>query len=109
MYRDIVEQLNARAAEHWTSDNYAKISASVRMHMKQYATEVQQLKNKLELSHSLYPFLLFIIYFILFLNIYVGHICLKSLVWYLIKLIYMLSIITLFFKFKLAEEGMIGY
>ncbi|XP_075224678.1 syntaxin 8 [Lycorma delicatula] len=53
LYRDIVEQLNARAAEHWTSDNYAKISASVRMHMKQYATEVQQLKNKLELSHSL--------------------------------------------------------
>lgn len=56
LYRDIVEQLNARANEPWTSDNYAKISATVRMRMKQYATEVQQLKNKLENSRSLYPF-----------------------------------------------------
>ncbi|XP_039284208.1 syntaxin-8-like isoform X2 [Nilaparvata lugens] len=48
LYRDIVEQLNTRATEHRTSDKYAQISASVRFRMKQYATEVQQLKLKLE-------------------------------------------------------------
>ncbi|RZF49048.1 hypothetical protein LSTR_LSTR016195 [Laodelphax striatellus] len=57
LYRDIVEQLNTRATEHWTSDKYARISASVRFRMKQYATEVQQLKSKLEQASAsnLYP------------------------------------------------------
>uniref|UniRef100_A0A1B6C2F9 t-SNARE coiled-coil homology domain-containing protein n=1 Tax=Clastoptera arizonana TaxID=38151 RepID=A0A1B6C2F9_9HEMI len=48
LYRQIVEQLNSRSRFPRNSDKYASISASIRIQMKQYATEVQQLKKKLD-------------------------------------------------------------
>ncbi|KAG8224196.1 hypothetical protein J437_LFUL002650 [Ladona fulva] len=47
LYREIMEQLTARSRELKTSVEYARISSNVRFRMKQYSTEVQQLKDKL--------------------------------------------------------------
>lgn len=46
--REIMEQLTLRDGEPRTSQTYATLSANVRIRLKQYTREVQQLKNKLE-------------------------------------------------------------
>lgn len=53
LYRQIVEQLNLRSFEDRTSGKYAEISALIRLQMKQFGNEIQQLRSKLEQSHSL--------------------------------------------------------
>lgn len=47
LHRDIVDLLNNRSVELKTSDTYAHLSNSVRIRLKQYDTEVQQLRIKL--------------------------------------------------------------
>lgn len=53
LYRQIVEQLNLRSFEDRTSVKYAEISALIRLQMKQFGNEIQQLRSKVEQSHSL--------------------------------------------------------
>ena len=58
LFREIMEQLTVRSREQKTSQAYARLSSSIRLRMKQYSSEVQQLKEKLtqaSLSHSMYP------------------------------------------------------
>lgn len=43
-----MEQLSLRSRETRTSDKYARLSAAIRMRMKQYNIEVGQLKIKLQ-------------------------------------------------------------
>lgn len=53
-----MEQLSLRSREMRTSDKYARLSAAIRMRLKQYNNEVGQLKIKLsEASNSklMYP------------------------------------------------------
>lgn len=45
--REIMEQLTFRSREQKTSQAYARISSAIRLRMKQYSSEVQQLKDKL--------------------------------------------------------------
>lgn len=54
---DILDLLNKRSVELRTSDTYARLSSSVRIRLKQFETEVQQLGYKLRestLSRSMY-------------------------------------------------------
>lgn len=59
LQRDIMEQLSLRSTETRTSEKYARISATVRMRLKQYNNEVEQLRLKLQesaKSELMYPF-----------------------------------------------------
>nr|CAD7407701.1 unnamed protein product [Timema cristinae] len=47
LLREIKEQLTIRSKEHRTSQEYARVSSSIRLRMKQYESEIQQLKEKL--------------------------------------------------------------
>ncbi|XP_032676423.1 syntaxin-8 isoform X3 [Odontomachus brunneus] len=56
-----MEQLTMRDSEPKTSKVYASLSANIRLRMKQYTREVQQLKSKVEeasKSRTMYPFIL---------------------------------------------------
>ncbi|XP_044736301.1 syntaxin-8 [Chrysoperla carnea] len=46
LQRDIMEQLNSRSKERRTSDQFARLSASVRLGLKQYSGQIEQLKQK---------------------------------------------------------------
>lgn len=48
-----MEQLTLRNGESRTSQNYASLSANIRLHMKQYSGEVEQLKAKVAEDSSL--------------------------------------------------------
>ncbi|KYN12760.1 Syntaxin-8 [Trachymyrmex cornetzi] len=48
LFREIMEQLTMRDGEPKTSKIYASLSANIRLRMKQYTREVQQLKSKVE-------------------------------------------------------------
>ncbi|XP_049860408.1 syntaxin-8 isoform X2 [Schistocerca gregaria] len=50
LYREIMEQLTARSLEQKTSHLYASLSSAVRLRMKQYSSEVQQLQEKLRVA-----------------------------------------------------------
>ncbi|PSN57700.1 hypothetical protein C0J52_00296 [Blattella germanica] len=52
LFREIMEQLTVRSREQKTSQAYARLSSSIRLRMKQYSTEVQQLKDKLTQASS---------------------------------------------------------
>jgi len=59
LYREIMEQLTLRSREQKTSQAYARISSAIRLRLKQYSSEVQQLKDKLSeatASHAMYPY-----------------------------------------------------
>jgi DNA-binding SARP family transcriptional activator len=59
LYREIMEQLTVRSREQKTSQAYARLSSAIRLRMKQYSSEVQQLKDKLSeasASHAMYPY-----------------------------------------------------
>jgi hypothetical protein len=59
LYREIMEQLTLRSREEKTSQAYARISSAIRLRLKQYSSEVQQLKDKLSeatASHVMYPY-----------------------------------------------------
>nr|CAD7261234.1 unnamed protein product [Timema shepardi] len=47
LLREIKEQLTIRSKEQRTSQEYARVSSSIRLRMKQYDSEIQQLKEKL--------------------------------------------------------------
>lgn len=52
-------QLTLRGTEQKTSQAYARLSSAIRLRMKQYSSEVQQLKDKLSqasASRSMYPY-----------------------------------------------------
>ncbi|CAL1684369.1 unnamed protein product [Lasius platythorax] len=53
LFREIMEQLTLREGEPKASKVYASLSANVRLRMKQYTREVQQLKNKVEEAFKL--------------------------------------------------------
>jgi hypothetical protein len=58
--RDIMEQLTVRSREQKTSQAYSRLSSAIRLRLKQYSSEVQQLKDKLSeasASHSMYPYI----------------------------------------------------
>lgn len=60
LYRDIMEQLSLRQRETRSSENYARLSASLRMRLKQYSNEVSQLELKLREAtkiRSMYPYM----------------------------------------------------
>ncbi|KAL6448808.1 hypothetical protein ACFW04_000527 [Cataglyphis niger] len=48
LFREIMEQLTLREGEPKASKVYASLSANIRLRMKQYTREVQQLKSKVE-------------------------------------------------------------
>ncbi|KAG7197016.1 hypothetical protein KM043_017551 [Ampulex compressa] len=48
LFREIMEQLTARNAEARNSQAYANLSANVRIRLKQYSREVQQLRIKIQ-------------------------------------------------------------
>lgn len=55
-----MEQLSLRQQESRISDNYTRLSAAIRMRLKQYNNEVRQLKMKLQDATnllSMYPFI----------------------------------------------------
>lgn len=55
-----MEQLTLREGEPKASKVYASLSANIRLRMKQYTREVQQLKSKVEEASKLrtmYPFI----------------------------------------------------
>lgn len=55
-----MEQLTLRDGELKTSKAYASLSANIRLRMKQYTREVQQLKSKVDeasKSRTMYPFI----------------------------------------------------
>ncbi|KAF3425824.1 hypothetical protein E2986_06968 [Frieseomelitta varia] len=59
LFREIMEQFTARNKHSKTLQAYASISANIRIHLKQYSREVQQLKNKVDdalKSKAMYPF-----------------------------------------------------
>jgi len=60
LFREIMEQLTLREGEPRISKLYASLSANIRLRMKQYTREVQQLKSKVEEASKLrtmYPFI----------------------------------------------------
>lgn len=66
LHRDIMEQMSLRSRETRTSEKYARLSATVRMRLKQYNNEVDQLRVKLQeaaRSKLMYPFTLFRFFF----------------------------------------------
>ncbi|KAK2577030.1 hypothetical protein KPH14_011989 [Odynerus spinipes] len=48
LFREIMEQLTMREREPESSQAYASLSANIRLRMKQYNKEINQLKNELE-------------------------------------------------------------
>lgn len=48
LFREIMEQLTLREGEPKASKIYASLSANIRLRMKQYTREVQQLKSKVD-------------------------------------------------------------
>lgn len=55
---DIMEQLALRQRELKNSDNFTRLSATIRIRLKQFTNELSQLKKKLKDSASnLYPYL----------------------------------------------------
>lgn len=48
--REIMSQLVLRGKEQRTSHEFARISAAIRLRLKQYSIEVKQLRQKLDLS-----------------------------------------------------------
>jgi syntaxin 8 len=54
LYREIMEQLTLRSREQKTSQAYARISSTIRLRLKQYSSEVQQLKDKLSEATASY-------------------------------------------------------
>ncbi|CAH1179470.1 unnamed protein product [Phaedon cochleariae] len=50
LYRDIMEQLTIRQKYSRTSDKYAQLSANIRLRLKQFNNEVDQLNKKLDVS-----------------------------------------------------------
>jgi hypothetical protein len=59
LFREIMKQLTVRSGEQKTSQEYARLSSAIRLRMKQYSSEVLQLKDKLSeasASHSMYPY-----------------------------------------------------
>ncbi|KAK7873825.1 hypothetical protein R5R35_005805 [Gryllus longicercus] len=52
-YREIMELFTTRSRERRTSNEYARLSSKIRLRMKQYSSEVYQLKEKLSVSSSL--------------------------------------------------------
>lgn len=52
LYREIMEQITSRNREQKTSHEYARLSASIRLRLKQYNEEVRQLKEKLFIASS---------------------------------------------------------
>lgn len=58
--REIIDLLNKRSVELKSSDTYARLSSTIRLRLKQFDDEVQQLARKLReatLSRSMYPLL----------------------------------------------------
>ncbi|XP_029168224.1 syntaxin-8 [Nylanderia fulva] len=53
LFREIMEQLTLREGEPKASKIYASLSANVRLRMKQYTREVQQLKSKVDEAFKL--------------------------------------------------------
>lgn len=54
-----MEQFTERNKHLKVSQTYASLSANIRIHLKQYSREVQQLKNKIDdalRSKTMYPF-----------------------------------------------------
>lgn len=60
---DIMEQLALRQREHKTSDNFTKISAIIRIRLKQFTNELAQLKQKLKDSSSQMYFMFIVFFF----------------------------------------------
>lgn len=59
LFREIMEQLTLRDREPRTSQTFINLSANIRLRMRQYSGEVQQLKIKVEESskqRNMYPF-----------------------------------------------------
>ncbi|CAH0388029.1 unnamed protein product [Bemisia tabaci] len=54
-HQTISEQLHLRTLETRDSENYARMSASIRLRLKQFAAEVDELKQKLELANASKP------------------------------------------------------
>ncbi|XP_076634007.1 syntaxin 8 [Colletes latitarsis] len=48
LFREIMEQLTARNRHPRKSQTYSNLSANIRIHLKQYKREVQELKNKVD-------------------------------------------------------------
>lgn len=60
LYREMEGLLNLRDLEHKSSEKYILYSSQIRLRLKQYADEVQQLLNKLRRlssSMAMYPLL----------------------------------------------------
>lgn len=60
LYREIEGLLNERDLELQSSEKYVLYSSKVRLRLKQFSNEVQQLSNKLKRlakSKTVYPFL----------------------------------------------------
>lgn len=60
LYQTIVETLQQRNNQPKNSDEYSRISARIRVQLKQYSNQVNQLKVQLQnvaSSNSLYPLL----------------------------------------------------
>ncbi|TGZ49151.1 syntaxin-8 [Temnothorax curvispinosus] len=53
LFREIMEHLTMRDGTPKTSKTYASLSANIRLRMKQYTREVQQLKSKVEEASKL--------------------------------------------------------
>jgi hypothetical protein len=54
-----MEQITLRSREQKASQAYYRLSSAIRLRMKQFSSEVQQLKDKLSqasASHSMYPY-----------------------------------------------------
>ncbi|KAL3285245.1 hypothetical protein HHI36_019355 [Cryptolaemus montrouzieri] len=47
LYRDIMEQLTLRQRQPRTSDKFSQLSATIRLRLKQYNNEIEQLHQKL--------------------------------------------------------------
>jgi len=71
LFREIMEQLTMRDGEPKTSKAYASLSANIRLRMKQYTREVQQLKCKLEEASKLKTMYSFICIFFIYTYIYI--------------------------------------
>lgn len=64
LYREIEGLLNVRDLEHHSSEKYVLYSSKVRLRLKQFSNEVEQLSSKLKglaKSKTVYPFLFILI------------------------------------------------
>ncbi|KAK9876714.1 hypothetical protein WA026_014953 [Henosepilachna vigintioctopunctata] len=55
LYRDIMEQLTLRQKQFRTSEKFSQLSAAIRLRLKQYNNEVEQLQQKLGAGIQLTP------------------------------------------------------